>query len=368
MQAQARGAESLGSWRVGLSPSLIQQQASARASEMIADHRHKTNQGCKQLQSRVLSLRSDVNQLKREATSLIQGEGKRMRHDFERVVDTVARSATAIANHDQEKKISDIWRRNSQLTEVNHLTCQCIFLCALHHAVLQDVTMMTTQLTEQRRKREAAEAQAKQLGQAARAAKASIAPLKAVQKESQKQLSEMKADVRQVCDSVLQGIAGLPPPPELADSASQTAQPENCERGSQTATATADAGSQTAGAADVELPAAGDFVSAFSSADGPMIGRLLQVLPQACAGTGEELAYVQLYERAPRDSPASRGPQEYWRHSLNNNRILPRGSLRRIHMRQGFGGLVMTTKNRGDHSSERRDSWTVSSSPVVSLT
>ena len=347
MQAQARGAESLGSWRVGLSPSLIQQQASARASEMIADHRHKTNQGCKQLQSRVLSLRSDVNQLKREATSLIQGEGKRMRHDFERVVDTVAGVVQTITKHDQEKKISDIWRRNSQLTE--------------------DVTMMTTQLTEQRRKREAAEAQAKQLGQAARAAKASIAPLKAVQKETQKQLSEMKADVRQVCDSVLQGIAGLPPQPELADSASQTAQPENCERGSQTATATAEAGSQTAGAADVELPAAGDFVSAFSSEDGPMIGRLLQVLPQACAGTGEELAYVQLYERAPRDSPASRGPQEYWRHSLNNNRILPRGSLRRIHMRQGFGGLVMSN-NRGDHSSERRNSWTVSSSPVVSLT
>ena len=76
---------------------------------------------------------------------------------------------------------------------------------------------------------------------------------------------------------------------------------------------------------------------------------------------------MQLYERAPRDSPASRGPQEYWRHSLNNNRILPRGSLRRIHMRQGFGGLVMSN-NRGDHSSERRNSWTVSSSPVVSLT
>lgn len=301
--------------------SLIASEAEQLSKHMIEQHRNTAAAVCKALQTRVLELRGDTNTLKRSAKALIRECGKRVRRDMQMLVDGVNASAHASEQRACGAKINQIWKRNSILTEEN--------------------TMLQLRLGDETRRAEEQRSSKQRLcdgvGQAARAQAVATQAVRAELGHLKQQvLVELKA-FHELSAAVEAGVVNATAGCGTADAAVQTEAvlgAKAVETSAQTELLEArDSSTQTRGTEQIctdaacqtveapaqsspriesscnleshEPPGVGDFVVQASAGRGPIVGRVMHILPSGgpSENDGRSQAFLQLYERTWRNSP-----------------------------------------------------------------
>lgn len=206
-------------------------------------------------------------------------------------------------------------------------------------------------------------------------ARVQIVELKQAREQVLADLQDFKTAFRSTFERIQAGVIAAEAGCSTNNAAVQTEMESDCMREDKsvqtvllqvddTSTQTEQSNTSRSGGAHVgQTAAVGDFVVQAGAGRGPIVGRVMHILPgnlvDEVSGSQTEnrshYAFVQLYERTCwRKTPSSThaaspaavsSPSgvEYWQHAINQSQIVPLWSLQVISMKRGLFGHVVTS-------------------------